>query len=78
MSILSLFLTPQRQRRWFFNSLLAVTKTGFTPARLCDIAKPHPRPDPFLLLSGLAQHIGFGKLPNLSNQGKNKQFPYFF
>ena len=31
---------------WILGPWLAVTKAGFTPARLCDIAKPQHRPDP--------------------------------
>lgn len=31
---------------WILGLWLAVTKAGFTPARLCDIAKPQLRPDP--------------------------------
>ena len=33
---------------------LAATGAGFTPARICSIAQPQPRPDPKNLLTGVA------------------------
>ncbi len=64
---LDLTLTPLllvHLQGWILGLWLTVTKAGFSPARLCDIAKPQPRLDPAQFLEDVYLK-GYATLPEL-------------